>query len=91
MKLFVDTEDLYTIAFQNIVSQYGKDYTFDMKMKLMGTQAHESASILVSELNLPLTPDQFMEACKEQYLTLFPDTSVLPGKLSVPTYLIFLS
>lgn len=75
-----DTEDLYTIAFQNIVAPYGKQYTFDLKMKMMGTQAHEGAAIVIKELNLPITTEEFLLASKKQYENIFSDTVVLPGK-----------
>lgn len=76
---FLDTEELYTIAFQNILTPYGKEYTFDLKLKLMGSQAHETAKKIVSELELPLTPEEFMAKSKIQFEQLFPDTQVLPG------------
>ncbi|CAH0731857.1 unnamed protein product, partial [Brenthis ino] len=77
--LILNTEDLYTIAFQNIVSQYGKNYTFDLKLKLMGTQTHETAERIVSELELPMTQAEFITESKKQFEVLFPDTEVMPG------------
>ncbi|XP_047537541.1 pseudouridine-5'-phosphatase-like [Vanessa atalanta] len=77
--LLLNTEDLYTVAFQNIVSQYGKDYTFNLKLKLMGSQAHETAQTIVSELELPITPEEFIHESKKQFEVLFPDTNVMPG------------
>lgn len=77
---FIDTEDLYTEAFQNIVSQYGKEYTFEIKLKLMGRQAAESAAILIDILQLPITVEEFLILSKKQYEVLFEDTKVLPGE-----------
>ncbi|KAL0868494.1 hypothetical protein ABMA27_007975 [Loxostege sticticalis] len=77
--LILNTEELYTIAFQNILTPYGKEYTFELKLKLMGSQAHETAKKIVSELELPLTPEEFMAKSKIQFEQLFPDTQVLPG------------
>ncbi|KAJ8709190.1 hypothetical protein PYW07_009016 [Mythimna separata] len=77
--LILNTEDLYTVAFQNIVSQYGKNYTFDLKLKLMGLQTHETADMVVSALNLPITSEQFIEESKKQFDVLFPDTKLMPG------------
>ncbi|XP_028176629.1 pseudouridine-5'-phosphatase-like [Ostrinia furnacalis] len=77
--LILNTEDLYTVAFKNVLTPYGKEYTFTLKLKLMGSQAHETAKIIVSELDLPITPEQFMEETKKQFEKLFPDTQVLPG------------
>ncbi|XP_013186138.1 pseudouridine-5'-phosphatase isoform X1 [Amyelois transitella] len=77
--LILNTEDLYTVAFQNIVSQYGKDYTFELKLKLMGSQAHETAKIVVSHLDLPVTPEEFIAQTSKEFEKIFPDTEVLPG------------
>ncbi|KAM3961240.1 pseudouridine-5'-phosphatase-like [Aphomia sociella] len=77
--LILNTEDLYTVVFQNIVSQYGKDYTFELKSKLMGTQSHETAEIVVKSLDLPLTPEEFISQTKKQFELLFPDCKLMPG------------
>nr|XP_012550331.1 pseudouridine-5'-phosphatase isoform X2 [Bombyx mori] len=44
----------------------------------MGFQSHESAKTIISELNLPLTPEEFNEATKKQFELIFPDTQVMP-------------
>ncbi|CAH0760545.1 unnamed protein product [Diatraea saccharalis] len=77
--LILNTEDLYTIAFQNITSRYGKEYTYDLKVKLMGSQSHETAETIITHLQLPLTPEEFMKETKSQFQSLFPNTQVLPG------------
>ncbi|CAG9567961.1 unnamed protein product [Danaus chrysippus] len=77
--LILNTEHLYTVAFQNIVSRYGKTYTFELKMKLMGSQSHELAKIITEELELPLTPDEFLVESRKQFQELFPDTELMPG------------
>lgn len=77
--LILNTEELYTVAYQNVLNDYGKTYTFELKTKLMGFQSHESAKTIISELNLPLTPEEFNEATKKQFELIFPDTQVMPG------------
>lgn len=76
-----DTEDLYTEAFQNILSRFGKDYTFQLKQKLMGSQSIETAKTIINELDLPMTVDEFLEESQKEFEKLFPDTLVLPGML----------
>ncbi|KOB65504.1 2-deoxyglucose-6-phosphate phosphatase [Operophtera brumata] len=70
---------LYTIVFQKIVSKFGKEYTWELKMRLMGFQALETANIIVEELELPMTADEFIAESTLHMQTLFPDTEVLPG------------
>ncbi|XP_013139625.1 PREDICTED: pseudouridine-5'-phosphatase-like [Papilio polytes] len=77
--LILNTEKLYTVAFQNVVSRYGKEFTFEMKLKLMGTQAHEAAQMLITALDLPMTVDEFITETKKQFQILFPDTELMPG------------
>ncbi|XP_068619511.1 pseudouridine-5'-phosphatase-like isoform X2 [Battus philenor] len=76
--LILDTENLYTIAFQNILSRFGKEFTFDIKLKLMGSQAHECAQILITDLDLPMTVEEFIMETKVQFQMLFPDTGLMP-------------
>lgn len=71
---------MYTVAFQNIVSPYGKEYTFDLKLKVMGFHTNETAQTIVSELELPMTPEEFITESKKQFEVLFPDASLMPGK-----------
>lgn len=75
-----DTEELYTVAFQNIVSKYGKNYTYELKVSLMGSQAHETADTIIKALDLPLSRDEFLDISKKEFAALFPSTEVLPGK-----------
>lgn len=76
-----DSEDLYTVAFQNILSRFGTDYTFELKQKLMGLQSLETAKTIIKELDLPMTVEEFLEESNKEFEKLFPDTQVLPGTL----------
>lgn len=77
---FVDTEDLYTIAFQNLLTPYNKEYTWDLKVKLMGLQAKETAQVIISTFDLPLTVDEWCQETKKQFEIIFPDSKLMPGK-----------
>ena len=39
-------------------------------------------AVISDELNLPLTPEEYITKCKEQYEILFPNVELLPGKTS---------
>lgn len=80
---FTDTEDLYTVAFQNILSRFGKFYTFELKQQLMGSKSIETAKTIISELDLPLTVEEFLVESNKEFEKLFPDTEVLPGMLLI--------
>ncbi|XP_038207451.1 pseudouridine-5'-phosphatase-like isoform X2 [Zerene cesonia] len=61
-----------------MLSKYGKEYKYDLKLRLMGRQAHESAKIIITELDLPLTVEQFLAESKKGE-KIFQDTKLLPG------------
>lgn len=41
----------------------------------------ETAEITISELDLPMTVDEFLIESKKQFENLFPDTKVMPGSI----------
>lgn len=77
--MVIDTEDLYTIAYQNILTPYNKEYTYDLKVKLMGMQDKEAAKLLLSTLDIPMSIEEWVSAVKDQYKKLFPDSELKPG------------
>ncbi|XP_030030172.1 pseudouridine-5'-phosphatase isoform X1 [Manduca sexta] len=77
--LILNTEDLYTDLFQNYVSRYGKNYTFDLKLKLMGAQPQETAKIIIAELELPVTVEEFLTETGKGYEELFTKSQLMPG------------
>ncbi|XP_050389787.1 pseudouridine-5'-phosphatase [Patella vulgata] len=77
--LILDTERLYTIASQTVCSQYGKDFTWDIKVKQMGKKEIESVMIIIDELQLPLTPEEYIEKWRAEQINLFPTAPFLPG------------
>ncbi|XP_048746881.1 pseudouridine-5'-phosphatase-like [Ostrea edulis] len=74
-----DTERMYTVIVQNIVGQYGKTFTMDIKVKQMGRKEPEAAKIVIDTLDLPLTVDQYLQMAHEQQEKLFPTVNLLPG------------
>lgn len=77
--LLLDTERLYTEATQVICSDYGKQYTWEIKVQCMGMKGHMSAQHIINSLDLPLTVDEYLKKIVEQYDTLFPTAKLLPG------------
>ncbi|XP_030750340.1 probable pseudouridine-5'-phosphatase isoform X2 [Sitophilus oryzae] len=77
--VLLDTEPLYTKAFQNLVGRHGKTFTFDLKLKSMGSHRLEAAKMIIEELDLPMTPVEFDTLIEEQYQLLMNDTEIFPG------------
>lgn len=77
--LLLDTESLYTKALSTLAAKYGKQYTWDIKVKAMGKTSNESAEIIIKELGLPITIKEYKEVLDEEYKILFPDSQLMPG------------
>ncbi len=58
--VLLDTEKLYTEATQAIVGRYGKAFGWDLKREAMGRDAHVSAQLILTRLDVPLTPEAFL-------------------------------
>ena len=63
----------------NVAQRYGKKFTWETKVKIMGTTAKTYCKIVVDDLHLPITPDEFMKQLDEEYPKVFPLCSLLPG------------
>jgi beta-phosphoglucomutase-like phosphatase (HAD superfamily) len=61
--LLLDTETLYTVAQQHVCQEYGREFTWSLKAKMMGKKAIEAAQLLVDELGLAgqLSPEEFLK------------------------------
>ncbi|KAK9785681.1 hypothetical protein WJX73_000973 [Symbiochloris irregularis] len=79
--LLLDTENFYTIVQKRILAKYNRDFTWELKSKMMGQKALAAAQIAVKELQLEgqLTAEDFLRQREEQLDALFPTTQLLPG------------
>lgn len=79
--LLLDTESIYTVAQKRVLERHGREFTFELKAKMMGKKALDAAEVLVSELGLEgeLTPEEFVEARESILDELFPTAAAMPG------------
>lgn len=77
--LLLDTEGLYTEVTQQIVGRYGKRYDWSIKAHMIGRPALESARYLVAALDLPLTPEQYLDERERLLRERFPSARAMPG------------
>ncbi|MBP1608909.1 MAG: (DL)-glycerol-3-phosphatase 2 [Acidobacteria bacterium] len=85
--LLLDTENYYTIVNRNIAHLYGKAYDPSLKPKTMGLKAVDSARILIDELGLPLTPEEYLQARKGMLDEFFPRSEPKPGAVRLTRHL----
>jgi HAD superfamily hydrolase (TIGR01509 family) len=85
--LLLDTEVFYTIVNKAIAQRYGKVFDWSIKSKTIGLKAQDSARILIDELGLPITPEDYFEARKGLLDELFPQAEPKAGALRLTQHL----
>ncbi|CAF0964026.1 unnamed protein product [Adineta ricciae] len=75
----MNTESIYTECMQQLCAPYGKNFSTETKLEMMGKSALEAGQILIRELNLPMTDEEFLAKSNELYTQAFPSAELLPG------------
>jgi len=93
--LLLDTESIYTECLQELCAPYGKNFSTETKLEIMGKSSLEAGQILIrmleffinkfniiffsEKLNLPITDEEFLIKSNELYQQAFPSAELLPG------------
>lgn len=85
--LLLDTEILYTQATQEIVGRFGKTFDWSIKANLIGRPALESSRDLVKAMDLPMTPEEYLNERDTLLKAWFPTCSALPGAQNLVKHL----
>ncbi|XP_066586731.1 pseudouridine-5'-phosphatase-like [Prorops nasuta] len=77
--LLLDTETIYSEIYNTITQRYGKTYTWEHKVKVMGFQSQESTKAIIEMLNLPITPAEFDQQLQVLFKMKFSLSNLMPG------------
>jgi pseudouridine-5'-monophosphatase len=58
--VLLDTEPFYTQVTQEIVGRFGKTFDWSVKSRMIGRPSLDSARFLVSALDLPIAPEDYL-------------------------------
>jgi len=86
--LLIDSERVYTKVTNDILAEYGKTMTWDIKAGLMGKPEREAAQHLLSFFpDVPLTIEAYVKARDEQQDRIWPTVQPLPGAVRLVQHL----
>ena len=77
--VLLDTEPVYTVVTREIVGRYGKTFDWSIKRHMIGRPSIEAARYLVQTLELPISPEAYLEARKQGLADRFPHADAKPG------------
>ncbi|KAJ8974885.1 hypothetical protein NQ317_011731 [Molorchus minor] len=73
------SESIYGKIIEDIARPFGKEYTSDMKLKILGSPEEEIARLAVSEMQLPMSPEEFLAAYKKRVKKELQNPKWMPG------------
>ena len=85
--LLLDTEPLYTSATEAVAARHGstdpsgapRPFTWALKVRQMGLPSADLARLIVKELALPISAEQYTAEVRKLQEETFPNCSLLPG------------
>ena len=77
--LLLDTERIYTEVTQDIVGEYGKVFDLSIKKNIIGRPSSDAAKIIVDSLDLPITPQDYLDSRKDVLIEKFKNSHPMPG------------
>lgn len=77
--ILLDSESGYDKIMDGIAKQFGKEYTQDVRMKVLGTPEKDTAKICITEMDLPLTSEEFIDQYHQGIQRELKNPPLLPG------------
>jgi len=77
--VLLDTEPFYTRATEQIVAPFGKVFDWAVKAQMMGRDALTSARTLVNALDLPISPQEYLDRKEPLLAAMFRESAEIPG------------
>ncbi|KAJ2160303.1 hypothetical protein GGF46_002349 [Coemansia sp. RSA 552] len=85
--LLLDTETLYSDVTNRIIEPYGKTFPIETKAKMMGRDSRTATDILLADLELPLTFEEYDAEASRLKKIFFRMAMMMPGAEALLKYL----
>ncbi|KAJ2725704.1 Pseudouridine-5'-phosphatase [Coemansia sp. Benny D115] len=77
--LLLDTESIYTAVTNKILEPYGKSFPIETKLKMMGRDVRTATGILLSDLQLSMSFEEYDRQATELKQIYFRESKMMPG------------
>ena len=85
--LLLDTESLHEQVNREVAQRYGKTFNTEAKMAIAGRPTLDSAKILVDILQLPVSPEEYLQERNQLLYPLYQTAKTLPGTVELIQHL----
>ena len=79
-----DTEKIYENILRDLLKSYNSPYPWPTRMKVMGTTEQRTCSILVNDLKLPCSVDEFLARFRRDQLLHLGRAPLMQGQIRTP-------
>ncbi len=83
----LDTEPSYLLSGMELARRYGRELTPAIRERMMGRPGLVAARIFLDALDIPITPEQFIEEREAMLEALFRECQPMPGALALSRHL----
>ncbi|XP_060524080.1 pseudouridine-5'-phosphatase-like isoform X2 [Cylas formicarius] len=77
--LLLESESAYERILGSMTEKFGKQYTLDIKLKVLGTAEPETASIIIRECQLPISHEEFLVEYRAKMKEELKNPMLMPG------------
>ncbi|KAI9479312.1 Pseudouridine-5'-phosphatase [Coemansia sp. RSA 990] len=77
--LLLDTETIYSQVTNKILEPFNKTFSLETKLKMMGRDVRTATDILLTDLELPLTFEEYNDQATALKMTYFRLAEMMPG------------
>jgi pseudouridine 5'-phosphatase len=77
--VLLDTEPIYTEAANKVLEEFNQTLPLKLKLALLGQSGDNVANSMVTNLHLPITPQQYKERAKREEQSRFPNCKIVKG------------
>ncbi|MGB3513292.1 MAG: HAD-IA family hydrolase [Microcoleaceae cyanobacterium] len=85
--LLLDTESIHAQVNWEITNCYGKVFDKDIKCQITGRKSIDSATAIVELLDLPVTPEDYLQKRNSLTYQRFPEAQPMPGAVHLTKHL----
>ncbi len=77
--VLLDTEGFYTKAATMFAARHGRNFSPELKSRMIGKKSTDSARIFVESLGLPVAPEEYLKERESLLNHLLPQAQSMPG------------
>lgn len=77
--LLMDSERLYFEVIDDVLKDFGHQYSLDLRLKVLGRTRNDCANTIINHCNLGITTEDFLDRMESRCEQILPSCQLMPG------------